>query len=159
MTTISATGVILYWSPLLISLCSICFTPCDLWTTQAHTKTKGTLQQMRYRFFANVCSTAWINAGSDRVVIVLMSIFVLRLLATSECHLHGHHRMKRSIPTVWQVSWLIMTNIAWCWQPDHLKSSKVNKVWCIVATISHLDPLNTHLCWKEATPHLQPLFL
>lgn len=66
MTTISPSyslNVTLHWFLLMTSLCSLCFATCDLWTTQAHTKRKGTSQKMRYRFFANVQSISWIIAA------------------------------------------------------------------------------------------------
>lgn len=122
--------VILYWSSLIIFLCSLCFAPCDLWTNQAHTKTKGTSQQMRYRLLCK-CAEHSMDYFSivEHVVTVHMSIFVGRLLTTSKCDLHKDYRMKGSIPTVWQVSWLIMINITLCRQQDmwDLKSSRYSQ--------------------------------
>lgn len=104
---------ILYWSPVMISFCSLCLAPCDLWALKAHTKTKGTSQQMRYRFFVNVQSITCIwSSFMDHVIICIFE-------------------EKRYWPAVtvtfsrikewddqFQVSCLIMIDIAFCWQGD-----------------------------------------
>lgn len=75
-------GDIAHRSPLMIALWSSCFAPCDLCTTRAHTKTKGTSRQMRYRLFANARSIAWIITALHIICILhiaLVSVFEVEI--------------------------------------------------------------------------------
>lgn len=152
-TSLFLTGVMLHRSPSMGSSCSLCFAPCDLWMIQAHTKTKGTSQQMRYRFFVNVRSVACIIALLWIMLLWRSSPFFMgRILTSGACDLHGDYGMRGSIPAVWQVSCLLMMNKVFCEQICDMWSLKSSPY------IHAKVPLNVHNVWYGGTTfsHLHP---